>query len=155
MSIDIPAELIWQGADKILVDPDIRLYEKTTDDIEEVAGRVGEIGSDNYHAVLFAGGTQIGWFLKQWHHLPLVSGKPSSDHAENDEDIDFAAGGDFGIKAVLAASQTITKGMELEAESGTGNLVAKTTGTTVAIAAEDKTTTIDLGIIKVWNKINS
>jgi len=134
-----PAETITYGKASVLEDAEIELYEKTTNDQEDVIGKAGEMGSDNNHVKLFDGtGTPRGFFIKQTKFTPLVNGKPDNNYAQDGEAVNFVMGRGFRIKLRLAVSQTITKWEALEAVAG-GKVQSQSAGTTIAIAAEDKT----------------
>lgn len=151
---DYPTEIHKGG--HYMEDPTIRLYEKTTDAIEEVVGRFGATGTADHQVSLWYTGAQVaGVFLKQRKHLPMVSGKPSSNHAEDGESVDFAASGIALVKLRLKSSQVIVKGNALSPEDATGKAVLRTTGPVGAIAAESVTTTGDDGWILAWLKTPS
>lgn len=129
------------------------LYEKTTDDIEEVVHLIAGKGTAQHQVkICGAAGTPIGVFDWQTAHQPRVNDAPSSKHAQHGKPCDVIEWLIKG-KLVLTTSQTITKGMQLEVING-GMVQEYGTGKIVAIAAEDKTTTGATALIKAWIKIN-
>lgn len=133
--------------------PAVALYEKTTDDIEAVAGLVAKKGTaSNQAKICGAADVPIGLFDKQKNHQPLVSGKENTNYAEDGEPVNVIGQCKLAFFQ-LTTSQTIVTGTGLEVMAG-GLVTTLATGTKVAIAAEDKTTTGTEAFILAWNLIN-
>jgi len=126
-----PPNIIYRGdiAEKKLPEGVLDTYEQTSASIEEVVGRIAMKGTAINQAKLHDGNVATipgAIFIKQYSHQPLVSSKPSSNHAENGEPCDVRIG-NFIYYGLILASETVTFMGDLEGAPA-GKHRAKTTG---------------------------
>lgn len=140
------------------IDPYVpSVYEKTTDNSELVAGRVGKRGTADKQVKLYTAGTKpVCWFDIQRKHQGLDSNSyEDSDYAYEAKPVDTKVGGDFVVEGLLLSGQTVTLGDEVMGTT-LGKVVLRGNGAVwdpaVGIALETVTASGDT-VIRLLNKI--
>lgn len=130
------------------------LYEKTTDDLEVVVGKVGKKGTAAYQVKLCGAADVPTCIFDKQRPGPLVNEKPSTNHAKDGEPVTVIGKCSLAY-FILGESQTIVVGNSLDVDV-LGTTVIHAAGTIVARAAEDKSTGVgENAPILAWNLINS
>lgn len=122
--------------------PYLSLYEKTSADNEQVAGRIGKRGTADYQVKLWTTGVRAdGVFDVQSYHQGLDSSDElDSEYAHDGKAVNFIIGGDFEYLAEMVTTNVSVYGYPLEPETATGKLQNFTgVGPIVAVSAETKT----------------